>query len=175
MRVRTVEEARRRLDEVFAAGMSVVLQEYIPGPCPSTISSTVMSIERAESRRCSPGDACASIRPTSATAPRWSASARRCERAVDTFAGAAAVGTAASSRRNSSATRATACSSCSRSTRGLGGSWTSPYAAGLTSAAWLTTTRGGCRAGVSDYIVGARCIFPYYDFFAMRPLLASGA
>ncbi len=31
LRVRTVEEARQRLDEVIAAGMSVVLQEYIPG------------------------------------------------------------------------------------------------------------------------------------------------
>ena len=31
LRVRTAEEARRRLDEVLAAGMSVVLQEYIPG------------------------------------------------------------------------------------------------------------------------------------------------
>ena len=31
LRVRTAEEARRRLDEVVAAGMSVVLQEYIPG------------------------------------------------------------------------------------------------------------------------------------------------
>ena len=33
MRVRTIEEARRRLREIIAAGMSVVLQEYIPGPC----------------------------------------------------------------------------------------------------------------------------------------------
>ena len=32
LRVRTAEDARRRLDEVTAAGMSVVLQEYIPGP-----------------------------------------------------------------------------------------------------------------------------------------------
>ena len=31
LRVRSVEEARQRLDEVVAAGMSVVLQEYIPG------------------------------------------------------------------------------------------------------------------------------------------------
>jgi predicted ATP-grasp superfamily ATP-dependent carboligase len=31
LRVRSVEEARQRLDEVIAAGMSVVLQEYIPG------------------------------------------------------------------------------------------------------------------------------------------------
>ena len=31
LRVRSVDEARRRLDEVLAAGMSVVLQEYIPG------------------------------------------------------------------------------------------------------------------------------------------------
>ena len=33
MRVPTIEEARRRLREIIAAGMSVVLQEYIPGPC----------------------------------------------------------------------------------------------------------------------------------------------
>ena len=33
MRVSTIEEARRRLREIIAAGMSVVLQEYIPGPC----------------------------------------------------------------------------------------------------------------------------------------------
>jgi D-aspartate ligase len=32
LRVRTADDARRRLDEVTAAGMSVVLQEYIPGP-----------------------------------------------------------------------------------------------------------------------------------------------
>jgi predicted ATP-grasp superfamily ATP-dependent carboligase len=32
LRVRTADDARRRLDEVLAAGMSVVLQEYIPGP-----------------------------------------------------------------------------------------------------------------------------------------------
>ena len=32
MRVRTAEEARRRLAEIVGAGMSVVLQEYIPGP-----------------------------------------------------------------------------------------------------------------------------------------------
>jgi D-aspartate ligase len=32
LRVRTVEDARRHLAEVTAAGMSVVLQEYIPGP-----------------------------------------------------------------------------------------------------------------------------------------------
>ncbi len=31
LRVRSTEEARRRLDEAIAAGMSVVLQEYIPG------------------------------------------------------------------------------------------------------------------------------------------------
>ncbi len=31
LRVRSVDEARQRLDEVIAAGMSVVLQEYIPG------------------------------------------------------------------------------------------------------------------------------------------------
>ena len=31
MRVPTADEARRRLDEIVAAGMSVVLQEYIPG------------------------------------------------------------------------------------------------------------------------------------------------
>ncbi len=31
LRVSSVEEAKRRLDEVVAAGMSVVLQEYIPG------------------------------------------------------------------------------------------------------------------------------------------------
>jgi D-aspartate ligase len=31
VRVRTAEEARRRLDEIVAANMSVVLQEYIPG------------------------------------------------------------------------------------------------------------------------------------------------
>ena len=31
LRVRSADEARRRLDEVIAAGMSVVLQEYIPG------------------------------------------------------------------------------------------------------------------------------------------------
>jgi predicted ATP-grasp superfamily ATP-dependent carboligase len=33
VRVRTVGEARRRLDEIVAANMSVVLQEYIPGSC----------------------------------------------------------------------------------------------------------------------------------------------
>jgi len=32
LRVRTADDARRRLDEVTAAGVSVVLQEYIPGP-----------------------------------------------------------------------------------------------------------------------------------------------
>jgi predicted ATP-grasp superfamily ATP-dependent carboligase len=33
VRVRTIEEARRRLDEIAYANMSVVLQEYIPGSC----------------------------------------------------------------------------------------------------------------------------------------------
>ena len=33
MRVPTAEDARRRLAEIISAGMSVVLQEYIPGPC----------------------------------------------------------------------------------------------------------------------------------------------
>ena len=29
-------------------------------------------------------------------------------------------------------------------------------------------------AAVSDYKVGATCVFPYYDFFAVQPMLADG-
>ncbi len=71
MRVPTADEARRRLADIVTAGMSVVLQEYIPGPFTEHYLSMDTLTAGGRSRDSSRGVGCGSIRRISATARRW--------------------------------------------------------------------------------------------------------
>jgi D-aspartate ligase len=177
LRVRTVDEARRRLDEVLAAGLSVVLQEYIPGSFAEHYfvdgyvdrQGAIKALFPRRRLRIYPPDFGNS---TSMISVRLD----EVPGAIDTV------------RKVLGAVRYRGIFSAEFKRDSRDGLFkllevnARPW--------WFVdfAVRSGvdvCRMAYDDvralevpaverYEVGARCIYPYYDFFAMQPLLASG-
>ncbi len=177
LRVGSAAEARRRLDEVVAANMSVVLQEYIPGSFAEHYfidgyvdsRGTVKALFARRRLRIYP--------------PDFGNSTAMVSVPLDDVAGAVA-----SLRRVLTEVQY----------RGIfSGEFKRDPRDGLFKLLeinarpwWFVdfAVRSGvdvCRMAyddargldvppVLDYAVGSTCIYPYYDFFAMQPLLASG-
>lgn len=177
LRVRTVEEARRRLDEVLAAGMSVVLQEYIPGSFAEHYfvdgyadrTGVVKALFPRRRLRIYPRDFGNSTSMVSVT--------------LDEVSGAVAT-----LRRVLAEVRYRGIFSAEFKRDPRDGLF---KLLEINARPWWFVdfaVRSGvdvCRMAYDDaqgrevpalqrYDVGARCIYPYYDFFAMQPLLASG-
>ena len=175
IRLSTADEARKWLDVITSAHMSVVLQEYIPGSATEHFFIDGYADRTASSRRCSHAVASGSIRPISATAHPWSASPCRMSTARSTaFIACWRRRTiAASFRSSSNVIRATERSSFSKSTRPW---WFVDFAVrcGVDVCRMAYDDAQGCEVhALETYSVGATCIFPYYDFFAMRRLVAA--
>jgi predicted ATP-grasp superfamily ATP-dependent carboligase len=177
LRVRTADDARRRLDEVTAAGMSVVLQEYIPGPFSDHYfvdgyvdrQGAILALFPRRRLRIYPPDFGNST--SMVTVPLADV-----EGAVDTLKRVLA---AVSYRGIFSAEfKRDARDGLFKLLEVNARPW------------WFIdfAVRSGvdvCRMAYDDalgravpplegYRIGATCIYPYYDFFAMRPLVRSG-
>ena len=117
MRVPTADEARRRLDEIVAAGMSVVLQEYIPGSFNEHyfVDGYVdrSGAGQGALRPAAPAHLSAGLRQQHRDGERG-AGRRRAGRRQRPASARTRSAIAASSRPSSSAIRATASSSCSK-------------------------------------------------------------
>jgi D-aspartate ligase len=177
LRVRTVDEARRRLDEVLAAGLSVVLQEYIPGSFAEHYFIDGYVDRQGVIKALFPR------RRLRIYPPDFGNSTSMVSVRLDEVPGAIdAV------RKVLGAVRYRGIFSAEFKRDPRDGLFkllevnARPW--------WFVdfAVRSGvdvCRMAYDDvrglelppvenYEVGARCIYPYYDFFAMQPLLASG-
>jgi D-aspartate ligase len=178
LRVRTAEEARRRLDEVLAAGMSVVLQEYIPGSFAEHYfvdgyadrDGVIKALFPRRRLRIYPpdfGNSTSMVSVPLAEVPGAIDTLRRVLAEVH-YRGIFS----AEFKRDP---RDGLFKLLEINARPW---WFVDFAVrsgvDVCSMAY-DDARGLEVAPVESYQVGSRCIYPYYDFFAMQPLLASGA
>jgi predicted ATP-grasp superfamily ATP-dependent carboligase len=176
VRVRTVREARRRLDEIVAANMSVVLQEYIPGSCAEHFfidgytdhSGNIKALFARRRRRIYPPDFGNSTFmrsvPLSDVAGAVD-SVRRVLAAVN-YRGIFSV----EFKRDP---RDAAFKLLEVNARPW---WFVDFAVrcGVDVCRMAYDDAQGCEVpALETYSVGATCIFPYQDFLAMQPLVAA--
>ena len=177
LRVRTAEDARRRLDEVIAAGMSVVLQEYVPGPFTEHYfvdgyvdrQGVIKALFPRRRLRIYPLDFGNSTSMVSVPLAEV-------EGAVDTLKRVLAAVSyrgifSAEFKRDS---RDGLFKLLEVNARPW---WFIDFAVrcGVDVCRMAyDDALGGSVPPLEQYRIGATCIFPYYDFFAMRPLVRAG-
>jgi D-aspartate ligase len=178
MRVPTADEARRRLAEIVSAGMSVVLQEYIPGPFTEHYfvdgyvdrGGQVKGLFARRRLRIYPpdfGNSTAMVSVALADVTQAVDSARRVLGAV----GYQGIFSAEFKRDP----RDGLFKLLEVNTRPW---WFIDFAVrcGVDVCRMAyDDAQGKAVAPVEHYRVGATCVFPYYDFFAMQPLLKAGS
>jgi predicted ATP-grasp superfamily ATP-dependent carboligase len=178
MRVPTAEVARQRLRDVVAAGMSVVLQEYIPGPFTEHYfvdgyvdrSGQVKALFARRRLRIYPpdfGNSTAMISVGLDEVAQGVDSARRVLAAVS-YQGIFS----AEFKRDP---RDGLFKLLEVNTRPW---WFVDFAVrcGVDVCRMAYDDALGIAvAGVSNYRVGATCVFPYYDFFAVQPMIGEGS
>lgn len=177
MRVPTADEARRRLREIVAAKMSVVLQEYIPGSFTEHYfvdgyvdrGGVVKALFARRRLRIYPPDFGNSTAMVSVPITEVAQAVNSARRVLD------AVGYhgifSAEFKRDP---RDGLFKLLEINTRPW---WFVDFAVrcGVDVCRMAYDDAQGMPvAAVSDYRIGATCVFPYYDFFAMQPMLSDG-
>lgn len=177
MRVPDAATARARLDEIVAAGLSVVLQEYIPGPCSEHYfidgyvdrAGEVKGLFARRRLRIYPpdfGNSTAMVSIPLDDARQAVDSARRVLGAVG-YRGIFS----AEFKRDPRDGRFKLLEVNTRPW------WFIDFAVrcGVDVCRMAYEDAQGLPvAAVHDYRVGATCVYPYYDFFALQPLRRSG-
>ena len=178
MRVPTADEARRRLNEIVAAGMSVVLQEYIPGSFTEHYfvdgyvdrAGQIKGLFARRRLRIYPPDFGNSTAMVSVALDEVSQAVDSVRRVLGAVAYQGIF--SAEFKRDP---RDGQFKLLEVNTRPW---WFIDFAVrcgvDVCQMAY-DDAQGKAVAPVEHYRVGATCVFPYYDFFAMQPLLRAGS